>query len=128
MSTMWMEEEIHDQGWQKSKIKEKKAQPRSDINIGKKGITDPIICEIIRRLEEEGVVKIRVLKSALTVSGLDRREFARMVARKTGALLVEVRGRTFILAKPLDKGRKEKGTVYKKHKMFKTSDRRGLRK
>lgn len=128
MSTMWMEEEIHDQGWQKSKINEKKAQPRSDINIGKKGITDSIIREIMRRLEEEGVVKIRVLKSALIVSGLDRREFARMVARKTGALLVEVRGRTFILAKPLDKGRKEKGTVYKKHKMFKTSDRRGLRK
>jgi len=123
-----MEEEIHDQGSQRSKIKEKKAQSRSDINIGKKGITDPVVREIKRRLEEEGVVKIRVLKSALTISGLDRREFARMVAEKTSALLVEVRGRTFILAKPLDKGRIEKGTVYKKHKMFKTSDRRGLRK
>ena len=128
MSTMWVEEEIHDQSWQWKKIKEKKAQSRSDINIGKRGVTDSVIREIKRRLKDEGVVKIRVLKPALAVTGLDRREFAKMIAEKTGALLVEVRGRTFILAKPLDKGRKKKGTVYKKHKMFKTSDRRGLRK
>lgn len=128
MPNMWMEEKIHDQDMQEIKIIKKKAQPRSDVNIGKKGITHHIIHEIKRRLDKEGVVKIRILKSALIVSGLDRRKFAKEVARKTGALLIEVRGRTFILAKTLVKRKKKEGTVYKKHKMFKTSDRRGLRR
>ncbi|GEM_PF-183018 len=125
MPTVWMEEEVHDQGW-KEKVKRKRAQSRSDINIGKKGVTEQVLREIRRRLEDEGIVKIRVLKSALAVSGMDRRELARMVAEEAGAFLVEVRGRTFILVKPMGKGRGGEGIVYKKHRGSRKGEERGL--
>ncbi len=102
MPVMRVEEKIHDQNWKKEvkkKIKEKKASSKCDVNIGKKGLSEEVIKEIRRQLKIKGVVKIRILKTALEVTGLDRRSIAREVASKTGARLIEVRGRTFILAK-----------------------------
>ncbi len=99
MSNVWMDEKIHDKTWIKKKIKAKKAQSRPDIHIGKKGVTQQVLNEIENRLKREGVVKIRILRSAIETTGMDRRELARFVAEKLGVRLVEVRGRTFILAK-----------------------------
>ncbi len=124
MPAMRLEKKIYDQDWWE-KIKRKRAQTRSDINIGKKGVSAEVIKEIKRRLEKGEVVKIRILKSALEVTGLDRREIARRVAERTGSRLIEVRGRTFILAKPLDKGRREDSIVYKKYSMFRNDRKRG---
>ena len=70
---------------------------RADINIGKNGLSENVINEIKRRLKEKKIVKIRVLKSAREILGIDRREIARLVAEKTGSELVEIRGFTFIL-------------------------------
>ncbi len=75
-------------------------QSRVDTIIGKRGVSDEVLREIDSRLEVKGFVKVRVLKSALLVSGMDRRSIARYVAEKLGAKLVDVRGRTFVLYKP----------------------------
>ncbi|WFO75837.1 YhbY family RNA-binding protein [Desulfurococcaceae archaeon MEX13E-LK6-19] len=110
---MWMEEKVHDKSPSiKELIKMKKASSKCDVNIGKKGITKEVIEEIKKRLERNKVVKVRILKSALVVTGLDRRSLAREVANRAGARLVEVRGRTFILVKHV--GRGEDNIKYKR--------------
>ena len=76
-----------------------------DVIIGKKGITEAVIREIKARLEAKGVIKVKMLKTALEGRGLDRREAAKLVAQLAGARLMGVRGRTFVLAKPRRGGR-----------------------
>ncbi len=90
------------------RLKEIVQQGPADVIIGKRGIWPGVIEEIKRRLKEKGVVKVRALKSALKATGLDRRELARRVAEEVGALLLDVRGRTFVLYKP---GGRETRTV-----------------
>ncbi len=85
------------------KLKEIVQQGPADVIIGKRGLWSGVIEEIRRRLEEQGVVKVRALKSALKVTGLDRRELASKVAEIVGAMLLDVRGRTFVLYLPPDK-------------------------
>ncbi len=76
--------------------KVKVAQHRADVNIGKNGIHEGLIQEVRRRLEEEGVIKIRILKNARSkVSEEDVRKLAEAV----GAIIIDHRGYTFILAK-----------------------------
>lgn len=82
------------------KVKElvKEVRHRSaDVRIGKAGVSEKVLKEIRRRLKEKGVIKVKMLKSALKVEGKNRFEIAKEVAEKIGAELVEVRGRTFIL-------------------------------
>ncbi len=122
MSPMRVEKKIHVQSETWEKVKRKRAQRRSDVNIGKKGVTEELLREIKNRLKREGVVKVRILKSALEVTGLDRRSLAKLVADKLGARLVEVRGRTFILAR-IDDGRKH-SIVYKNPNALEVKSRR----
>lgn len=99
MLAMWMEEKVYDKDKTiKQLIKYKKASSKCDVNIGKKGITENLLKEIRTRLKRHKVIKIRILKSALAVTGLDRKKLAEIVANKVNAKLIEVRGRTFILA------------------------------
>ncbi len=70
-----------------------------DVIIGKNGITEGVIREIRARLEAKGIVKVKMLRTALEGGGLDRREAARLVAQLAGARLMGVRGRTFVLAR-----------------------------
>ncbi|AHC50561.1 hypothetical protein SUSAZ_00150 [Sulfolobus acidocaldarius SUSAZ] len=65
-----------------------------DIRIGKKGLNEGMVNEIKRRLKEHKVVKIRIGADVE-----DRKSFAKEVADKVNAKLVEVRGYTFILVK-----------------------------
>lgn len=75
----------------------------ADVQIGKQGLTEGVINEIKARLEKKEIVKVRILKSALTATGLSRREIAEKVSHAVGATLVDLRGRTFILYKPRTK-------------------------
>ncbi|QGR20161.1 YhbY family RNA-binding protein [Stygiolobus azoricus] len=77
-------------------IKEAKAS-HADVRIGKKGVTEEVIKEIKRRLNEHKVVKVKI-----GIEVEDRREFARLIAEKANAKLIEIRGYTFILAKKND--------------------------
>jgi len=90
----------------------RKIHGRADVNIGKKGISEEVLGEIKRRIEREGVVKVRVLKGFLEALSIDRRSAASLIAERVGAKLVDVRGRTFILV-----GRKRRGL---KRSSFKT--------
>ena len=86
--------------------KELAQQGRADVIVGKAGLSEGVISEIERQLEEKEVVKVKALKTALKTEGLDRRDFARKAAELVGAMLLEVRGRTFILYKPKRKALK----------------------
>ncbi len=97
MSPMRMEEEVYDKNI-KEEIKKRKAG-KIDLQLGKHGITKGFLDEVKNRLEKHGVVKIRILKSFARSSGVDRRNIARIIAEKTGARLIEIRGNTFIIAK-----------------------------
>ena len=74
-------------------------QLKAEINIGKRGLERPVIEEIKKRLEKHGIVKVKILRTGIVASGLERRKLAKTVAEETGARLISVKGRTFILAK-----------------------------
>ena len=79
----------------KRRIKREFSMEKATVRIGKGGVSQQILDEIDRRLEKNEIVKVKILKSALT--GKKAKELALEVAEKTEASLVEVRGHTFIL-------------------------------
>jgi len=86
----------------KDLIKKTRAE-RADIRIGKYGVTEGMLNEIKRRLNEHKVIKIKIGIKEID----DRKEFAKRVTEMVGAKLIEVRGYTFILAK-IDSNRQDK--------------------
>ena len=60
------------------------------IWIGKQGCTDTIILEVIAQLQKRQVIKVKWLQN----TEVDPEE----LARRAGAKLVSVRGRTMVLA------------------------------
>ncbi len=70
-------------------------EPR--VRIGKSGIHDGVVQEIERWLKEEGIVKVRVMKSYLRSTGASTEQIASEVAKLTKASLVTVRGHVFVL-------------------------------
>jgi RNA-binding protein len=103
---MRLEKKIHDKSPEeiREEIRIRRAG-KVDLQLGKNGPTPGFIEEVRNRLRRQGVVKIRILKSYIRSSGMDRREIARTIARLVGAKLIEVRGYTFILAESKDKYR-----------------------
>jgi len=83
--------------WVEAKRRARRAHHGSaDVIIGKKGVTEEVLREIDARLRARGVVKVRMLRTAVD-HGRARREAARYVAERLGARLMGVRGRTFVL-------------------------------
>jgi Predicted RNA-binding protein containing KH domain, possibly ribosomal protein len=66
-------------------------------HIGKNGVTDSLVEEINRQLKDNKLIKVKVLKSAM--DSMSREEIARLLAEKTGAELIEVKGNTVVLFK-----------------------------
>lgn len=97
MPCMWMDEEVRGEDF-RERLKERR-RGKVDIRIGKKGVTESLLEEVRRRLEKQGVVKVKVLKSARAEPGFNREEFAEEVARAVGGVLREVKGYTFIIVK-----------------------------
>ncbi len=64
------------------------------VHIGKDGVTDEVVGEVVRQLKQKRLVKVRLLPSMEE----DRREAAERLAVKAAAVLIEVRGRTAVLA------------------------------
>jgi len=71
--------------------------------IGKNGVTPDLIEEARRQLESREVVKAKLQRTVLQST----EEIARDLAAETGGEIVDIRGRSFILYKPL---RREWGT------------------
>ncbi len=81
---------------------------KPSVRIGKNGLHEGLIDEIKRKLKEEKVIKVRVLRSYLSSTGRDTRSIAEEVAKLVDADLVTVRGHVFVLRKkpkPRESGR-----------------------
>jgi RNA-binding protein len=65
------------------------------VYVGKDGITESILGEIARQLDKRKLVKVKLLPAVEQ----DRHETAVELAAKSASVLVEVRGRTVLLAK-----------------------------
>lgn len=86
-----------DEQTRKLRSKSKSLSPK--LIIGKSGITDETIKIIKELLKREKLVKIKLLKTFLDESSHDRRELAKMLAEKTGSILVDQVGFMVILAR-----------------------------
>lgn len=82
----------------KRRIRELRAKAQSlkpTVFVGKDGITESVVRELSLQLEKFKLVKVKLQPS----SEMDRDEAGKRLADATGATLVEVRGRTAVLAK-----------------------------
>jgi RNA-binding protein len=64
---------------------------RPTVWIGKQGCTGTVVEEIIQQLEKRKIVKVKALPN----TEIDAED----VAARTGSDLIEVRGKTFVLAR-----------------------------
>ena len=76
-------------------LKRDAAQLTPLLNIGKKGVTDALIEELLRQLKQHKLVKVKILKSAL--EDTDRKAIAGELAARTGSQLIEIRGSSAVL-------------------------------
>ena len=74
------------------------------IRIGKKGVTDEQLKEILKQLEARETVKIKVLRSALANETVEN--IAKRISTETGSKIIQVIGHTFTLFKPKRKSRR----------------------
>jgi len=65
------------------------------IWVGKAGVSEGLLEEVSRQLDARRAVKVKVQRSALAERTVE--DVAVEVAERTGAELIEVRGRTFVL-------------------------------
>ena len=77
------------------KLKAEAVQLKPIINIGKNGITDTVVEELVKQIKANRLVKVRILKSA--ASEEDVKTLAQQLADTTRTTLVEVRGSTVVL-------------------------------
>lgn len=68
------------------------------LQVGKSGISDAFVEELLSMLKRDRLVKVRLLRSART--GSDRDEMAEQLADAADAVLVETRGNTVVLYRP----------------------------
>ena len=66
--------------------------------IGKSGITNQLMDEVIKQLEKREVIKIRILKSAL--KNEDASSIIQRITKETDSTLIDKRGNVFTLFKP----------------------------
>ncbi|MEJ2249258.1 MAG: YhbY family RNA-binding protein [Candidatus Lokiarchaeota archaeon] len=87
----------------KEKYKQVLNSSTTDCIIGKQGIDGNVgyITHVKNLLKKHRIIKIKVLKSALTDSTLQ--ELAQKLAEQTNSYLLDIRGKKFILSKkPVD--------------------------
>lgn len=79
----------------KRRIKHELSNEKPTVWVGKEGLSTQMISEIDRQLDIREMVKIRILETALKEQ--KTKTIASKVAEQTNAVLVEVRGHTFML-------------------------------
>lgn len=65
------------------------------VHVGKDGVTGDVVAEVVRQLKRKRLIKVRLLSSMAE----DRHRAAERLAAEASATLVEVRGRTAVLAR-----------------------------
>jgi len=79
----------------KHRIKQELSHENPTIWVGKQHLSAHLLGEIDKQLDNREMIKIRILKTALKEE--KAKTIASTVAKQTNAILVEVRGHTFIL-------------------------------
>jgi len=74
---------------------------KSTVRVGKSGLTDAVIHEIVSQLKKRKIVKIKFLKSTRELGRIQ--SLAQELADKTGAKILDVRGGTVVLLAQGDK-------------------------
>lgn len=65
------------------------------LNIGKNGITDPVIEEIKKQVKASRLIKIKMLKTS--AEGEDIKASAEKLAEATKTTIIDIRGSTVVL-------------------------------
>jgi len=65
------------------------------MHVGKEGVTESVIEELKAQIKRNKLVKVKVLPSVEA----DKRETATRLSEAAGAVLIEIRGNTVVLAK-----------------------------
>lgn len=65
------------------------------VYIGKEGITSNVVLELAKQLKKNKLVKVKLLASVEAA----KEEVAEQLVRDTASTLIEVRGRTVVIAK-----------------------------
>ena len=68
------------------------------FQVGKSGVTDGVVKELVARMDREPLVKVRLLKGAHGEAGV--KDVAADLATRAGVVLVEVRGHTALFYRP----------------------------
>ena len=81
----------------KRHVKHELKEEKPTIHVGKEGFTVQSAKEIDKQLDQNKMVKVKLLKTALT--GDETKHIAMQIAQQTESSLVEIRGHTFMLYK-----------------------------
>ncbi|MEM3361073.1 MAG: YhbY family RNA-binding protein [Candidatus Bathyarchaeia archaeon] len=81
----------------KRRIKREFSSEKPTVWIGKEQVSDELVKEIEKQLEQREIVKVKVLRTSLKEA--KTAEIAAKISKRIEAELVEVRGHTFILYK-----------------------------
>lgn len=65
-------------------------------NLGKKGISDDFLTHVAKLLKKYKIIKIKVLKSALSQS--NTKDLAEQLAKATNSFILDTRGKTIIIS------------------------------
>jgi len=79
----------------KAALKGAAQQLEATVHVGKEGVTEKVVDEVVKQLKKKRLVKVRLLPSMEQ----DRHEAGEKLAAAASAVLIEVRGRTAVLAK-----------------------------
>ena len=79
----------------KRHVKHELKEEKPTIHVGKEGFTEQSAKEIDKQLDQNKMVKVKILKSALQTE--TAKVIATKAAEQTSASLVEIRGHVFIL-------------------------------
>lgn len=74
------------------------------FQVGKSGVTEGVVKELVSWLEREPLVKVKLLKSSQEEG--DARSVAQALAERAGATLIEVRGHTALFYRPKPRQRR----------------------
>ncbi|TFF94526.1 MAG: RNA-binding protein [Promethearchaeota archaeon] len=80
----------------KEKFKSKLLDP-PDCILGKRGISNEFLEHVRALIKQNKIIKVKALKSIAKTHDIE--ELAHKLAEKTDTLLVDMRGKTFILSK-----------------------------
>jgi RNA-binding protein len=78
-------------------VKRTLSEERPTILVGKGGVSEQVVKEVLKQLEKRGMVKVKFLSTALKEG--EAKQVANKIAERAEASLVEVRGHTIMLFK-----------------------------